>query len=275
MQKMKYWDDKSYFPLKTAVNLFVQGNDITKKLSEEDKKDFEEQLFSFLETIKEPLADEVRNEKFREEIALELECIYNDFGKELYEILPKEVLDDIVVEWRREIANRSNPRDFNGDIMRSILRSQNWCKRSYRHSEAEEKLYLLYLKEWYRLHVDSKPSTIDEFLNNEMTNGQIAPKYWNLLKEQESPRRLSKDDKAKIKKIVDRAEILRLLFFDRELATAFIELATVHYDLDLDVMLQNSNFDFLHDFAQIPQHFDYKTGTFDNHFLPRAVKINL
>ena len=275
MIKNKYWNEKSINPLQDAVRIFIQDKEIMSRLPIKEKKKYEEKLLSFLETIKEPLAEEVQNEKFRAKIALEMECMYDDFGKEVYKILPKEVLDGIILECRQEIAKLSNSRDRNDEILQSVIRLQNWGSRSYRYSETEKKLYVLYLKEWYSEYVGSPPSSIEEFLSKEMSNRYIAPKYWNALKEQENPRRLSKEDKGRILNIVNRAESLGLISLEESLAIALLEMATVHYDIDLELMQQSSDFDFLYNFAQLPQHFNDTTGDFDDRFVPKFSKRSL
>ena len=82
-------------------------------------------------------------------------------------------------------------------------------------------------------------------------------------------------NKILIEKIVDRAKKLKVLKMDREVAVAFMELASKHYDLSLEKMLNGSDFDFMHDFVYMPQHFHKETGTFDNQFLPRFSKQSL
>ena len=84
-----------------------------------------------------------------------------------------------------------------------------------------------------------------------------------------------KKEKSIIEKIVDRAKKLKVLKMDREVAVAFMELATKHYDLSLERMLNGSDFDFMHDFVYMPQHFHKETGTFDNLFLPRFSRQSL
>ena len=84
-----------------------------------------------------------------------------------------------------------------------------------------------------------------------------------------------KTDRELIENIVDRAKALNVLKMDREVAVVFMELATKHYDLSLERMLEGSDFDFMHDFVYMPQHFHKETGTFDNHFLPRFSKQSL
>ena len=76
-------------------------------------------------------------------------------------------------------------------------------------------------------------------------------------------------------RIVDRAEKLKALNMDRSVACAFMVIAKTHYDLDLEAMLNGNDFDFLHDFTQMPQHFHKETGTFDDRFLPRFSKRSL
>ena len=82
-------------------------------------------------------------------------------------------------------------------------------------------------------------------------------------------------NKILIEKIVDRAKKLKVLKMDREVAVAFMELASKHYDLSLEKMLNGSDFDFMHDFVYMPQHFHKETGMFDNQFLPRFSKQSL
>ena len=84
-----------------------------------------------------------------------------------------------------------------------------------------------------------------------------------------------KKEKSIIEKIVDRAKKLKVLKMDREVAVVFMELATKHYDLSLERMLNGSDFDFMHDFVYMPQHFHKETGTFDNLFLPRFSRQSL
>ena len=78
-----------------------------------------------------------------------------------------------------------------------------------------------------------------------------------------------------VEMIIDRAEKLKVLNMDRTVAGAFMILAEKHYDLDLEAMLTGSDFDFMHDFVQMPQHFHKETGTFDDKFLPRFSKKSL
>jgi len=78
-----------------------------------------------------------------------------------------------------------------------------------------------------------------------------------------------------IERIVDRAEQLKVLNMDRSVACAFIIIAQKHYELDLQAMLNGSDFDFMHDFVQMPKHFHKETGTFDNQFLPRFSRQSL
>ena len=78
-----------------------------------------------------------------------------------------------------------------------------------------------------------------------------------------------------IERIVDRAEKLKVLNMDRTVACAFMVLAQKHYDLDMQAMLDGNDFDFLHDFVQMPQHFHKDTGTFDDRFLPRFSRRSL
>ena len=84
-----------------------------------------------------------------------------------------------------------------------------------------------------------------------------------------------KTDRELIENIVDRAKALNVLKMDSEVAVAFMELATKHYDLSLERMLKGSDFDFMHDFVYMPQHFHKETGTFDNLFLPRFSRQSL
>lgn len=84
-----------------------------------------------------------------------------------------------------------------------------------------------------------------------------------------------KKDRELIENIVDRAKALNVLKMDREVAVAFMELATKHYDLSLERMLEGSDFDFMHDFVYMPQHFHKETGMFDNLFLPRFSRQSL
>lgn len=78
-----------------------------------------------------------------------------------------------------------------------------------------------------------------------------------------------------IERIVDRAEKLNILKMDRTVASAFMVIAHKHYNLDLQAMLEGSDFDFMHDFVYMPQHFYPETGTFDDRFLPRFSKRSL
>ena len=78
-----------------------------------------------------------------------------------------------------------------------------------------------------------------------------------------------------VERIVDRAEKLKVLNMDRTVACAFLVMAQKHYDLDLQVLLDSSDFDFMHDFVQMPKHFHKETGTFDDRFLPRSSKRSL
>ena len=104
---------------------------------------------------------------------------------------------------------------------------------------------------------------------------QLANYIYELTRKRRKNMQETDSEKILIEKIVDRAKKLKVLKMDRDVAIAFMELATKHYDLSLSRMLEGSDFDFMHDFVYMPQHFHKETGTFDNQFLPRFSKQSL
>lgn len=75
-----------------------------------------------------------------------------------------------------------------------------------------------------------------------------------------------------ISKMIDRAENDGAHNFDRLTMIYILGKATEQFDLLLENMLAADNFNFYHDYIQLPMHFDERFGIFDNRFVPRFAK---
>ncbi len=72
-----------------------------------------------------------------------------------------------------------------------------------------------------------------------------------------------------ISRIIDRAERDGANNLDRLSMINVLGNATETFNLQLEDMLNADNFNFYHDYVQLPMHFDERFGIFDNRFLPR------
>lgn len=75
-----------------------------------------------------------------------------------------------------------------------------------------------------------------------------------------------------ISKMIDRAEKDGANNFDRLTMIYVLGKATEQFDLQLEEMLNADNYNFYHDYIQLPMHFDERFGIFDGRFLPRFAK---
>lgn len=83
---------------------------------------------------------------------------------------------------------------------------------------------------------------------------------------------ITKAQIAIINELIDRAENEGVKAYDRLTMTFVLGKAVELFDLSLEDMMKANNFNFYHDYVQLPLHFDMRTGIFDNRFLPRCVK---
>ena len=78
-----------------------------------------------------------------------------------------------------------------------------------------------------------------------------------------------KEEMTMILQIVERAENMGLLYFDRLSLMMDLECANEEFNLRLDELLKADDFNFSHDIGGIQYHIDRSTKTFQNHFVPR------
>lgn len=69
--------------------------------------------------------------------------------------------------------------------------------------------------------------------------------------------------------IEKRAEVKRLLYFDRLALVKDLQIVNKKLDLKLDELLNSDDNDFIHDILGIQKNVDRKTKKFNNEFLPR------
>lgn len=72
-----------------------------------------------------------------------------------------------------------------------------------------------------------------------------------------------------ILKIVERADNMGLLYFDKLSLMMDLECANEEFNLRLDEFLKADDFNFSHDISGIQHHIDRSTKTFKDCFIPR------
>lgn len=255
MRNNQFWEKYSNNVLWQKVREFVENHELTCGLSDKAQDEYMVDLIGLIEQVKAFVAEESNKESLREDVCAILTERFGIQGESLVKLLPLKVLDGMIEEWQEDLSDNEHHVDARDGLLFECLFRQSWMAHFDEYEEQEVEAYFAYLREWFSTHIEGDPACIKEFLQCEMQEYET--------------------ERALIEKIVDRAKKLNVLKMDREVAIAFMELAAKHYDLSLTKMLDGSDFDFMHDFVYMPQHFHKETGTFDNHFLPRFSKQSL
>ena len=274
MRNKKFWEDNPNSELWKQAKRFVEENDKTCGLSDVEQSEYVKELVEFIELNKKAVGCEYNLEWWREDIYSYLRHYLRGFGEQLYDVLPISVVDKLAKDWRSDIDGYLNSEGYSKSFLEECMRETSWFTDYEKYGEEERQLYLVYLKDWYNFHEEGSPACISEFLNNEMKDEELSAYYKQLLEDKKSGKAQEKRQAELIEAIVNRAALLGFLKMERCVAVEVMKLATEHYKLDLEAMWNGSDFDFLHDFVQIPQHFHPREG-FDNRFLPRFSKRSL
>jgi hypothetical protein len=80
---------------------------------------------------------------------------------------------------------------------------------------------------------------------------------------------MKKEEYLIINDIINRAVIMKLVFFSRTSLMMDLSLAYEKFNLDLNGLLNAEDFDFVHDVISIQKHIDRTTKEFDGIFVPR------
>ena len=87
-----------------------------------------------------------------------------------------------------------------------------------------------------------------------------------------------REEMTTISKIVERADNMGLLYFDRLSLMMDLECANEEFHLRLDELLKADDFNFSHDIGGIQHHIDRSTKTFKDCFVPRfagnSIEVN-
>lgn len=274
MRNKKFWEDNPNSELWKQAKRFVEENDKTCGLSDVEQSEYVKELIEFIELNKKAIADEYNMEWWREDVYSELKERFGEFGGNLYDAIPLKSIDLLILEWRDEVEENESCCDGVNSELDMALKERSWYADYKDYTDDQKELYLVYLEDWYSSHEAEWPVCIAEFLNNEMKDEELSAYYKQLLEDKKSGKAQEKRQAELIEAIVNRAALLGFLKMERCVAVEVMKLATEHYKLDLEAMWNGSDFDFLHDFVQIPQHFHPREG-FDNKFLPRFSKRSL
>ena len=256
MRNYKFWEKYSGNTLWQKVSGFVENHELTCGLTDEAQDEFANDLIGLIEQVKEFVAEETDKESLREDVRGMLVEHFGEQGESLFKLLPLKVVDELIDDWQDDLSDNDHHVDARDGLLYECLFEQSWMANFDELDEKDVEAYFAYLQEWFLTHNEGNPVGIKEFLQCEMQD-------------------IVNMEQELIEKIVDRAQKLKVLKMDREVAVAFMELASKHYDLSLEKMLNGSDFDFMHDFVYMPQHFHKETGTFDNQFVPRFSKQSL
>ena len=253
--------------LRLEVRRFIENNERTCGWSDIEQYEFEDELMGFLMNVKELMFRQGEMEYRCEDILMHANQNEGVRSKLIVEALPIKELETIAKEVEENLNDSDRYWEAYWAVFEDTMRNKSWYQDFEEYSEEEFSLYKLYIQDWYATHGEGEPACIDEFLANEMQDEELAKYHKDKL--------LGQFPDDLIKKIVDRADRLGILKMDRTVACAFMSLAEKHYDLDLRAMLNGRDFDFMHDFVYMPQHFHKETGCFDDRFLPRFSKKSL
>ncbi len=247
------------------IYAFLQDNsgDESTELSHEEIVEVSEKLHLFVALMASELVIKKELQDRREDL---FQCIENRYGEDsriarmLKEAIPNKRLNQIVEKWRDKLGEDDSYIEVCHEVWDKCLRAESWYGSLDRYGDKDVLFYKLYLREWFSMHDEGNPYSIQEFIENHLKNEKIQ-KYYQELAE--------KEPESFIERIMDRAEENNYLHQDREVAVEIMELAYRHYNLDLEGLLHAEPFDFAHDVIQIFTHYHADRQAFDNHFLPR------
>lgn len=175
MRNYKFWDGSTDNPLRLATRAFVENNELTCGLTDEAQYQYEDELMSFIESVKDLVTDETEKEYFREDVQSEMAERYGKYGEELFKLLPITRLDKLIDVWQDRLSDNSLRAEIRDDTLDECLKEQSWTESFDEYEETDVRLYFVYLKDWFSSHEEGDPVSINEFLDCEMQDDEIAP----------------------------------------------------------------------------------------------------
>lgn len=155
------------------------------------------------------------------------------------------------------------------DYALSTYYEEGHANEELRHLGDEDKK--MWLSETGRLKRFIK--TYEPFIDDVICEVNHCSNYDNRTKEEKAPaefaRQQAQHDMFIIAKIVERADNMGLMYFDRLSLIMDLQCANEKFNLRLDEFLEADDFNFSHDISGIQHHIDRNTKTFQDCFVPR------
>ena len=179
MRNNEFWD-RVDGQLRRSIRSFIENHELTCGWSDVQQNEYESALTELIESIKEDVYREVEREYYREDIFLHAN---NDNGERCQGIamlLPVDKLDSIVKSWDENLSNNDGYWDYYWGAVTLALQEETWWRDYEDYTEDEFSWYKAYIEHWYSTHQEGMPVCIEEFLNNEMQDEELALFYKEL-----------------------------------------------------------------------------------------------
>lgn len=180
MRNYKFWAQGSNNVLWNAVKRFVENHGLTCGLEDEVQELYMGDLVDLIEEVKDTISREVDNEYYREDVLCFLEEKYETVGEKFRSILPLETLNKVVETWQDNLQDNENYAETRDRVLEDELYKQSWMAHFDEYEDEDVQLYLVYLQDWFSNHNEGAPVCIEEFLNNEMQDEDLAMFYKGL-----------------------------------------------------------------------------------------------
>ena len=179
MRNEKFWM-QSDGKMRLAVRKFIENHENTCGLSDIEQYQYEDDLMQFIESIKEDIYREVEKEYHREDVFMQALDENDERCQEIAMLLPIDKIDGILKEWDDSLSNNDGYWDYYWASLTSTLKMECWWQEYEEYGEEDFSCYKAYIEYWYSTHQESAPVSIEEFLNNEMQDEDLAMFYKGL-----------------------------------------------------------------------------------------------
>lgn len=187
MVNNKFWNVCTHGSLREKVAEFIDKSPLLSKLKGDKYYDLEDEIVDFIKQNRSLIADEVDMEYYRDDLATQVgEDHDEEAAKIILSVVPTEIQDGIISDWRDVLSDNDTYWECSWADLSDTLYSQPIFDSIEDYDREALLIYAAYLKEWYTTHDDhitEAPASINEFVNNEMSDDDIAKHYTELAKE--------------------------------------------------------------------------------------------
>lgn len=183
MRNDKFWDECSNGSIREVVARFIDSSPLLSKYKNEAYYQLEDSLVSLIETNKDLIFDEVRAERHREDLQVELESREYGHPELVLQALPMKIVMDMVEEWQDLISDNEAYCEARNDCLCDAIRFPGCFDGLEDYEEEQVIIYAAYVQDWFKQHegmYNQFPACIDEFFSCEMQDEKLKEYYQQL-----------------------------------------------------------------------------------------------